>query len=259
MDPMHQLAPNHPHLRSLFAAHRHLPAIRQTVLEGRLGRAWGNDPQAPTTARLDLGCYAIFGGNPAADGAEELLDSVKAPKELVYPDDIWRQRILERHGSRLHDRPMDSFVADQLDSTHLQMFAAGFPEGYRLERLESSTAAQLDNELEPNGLQTYATPEALTTQGLAWGAFTREPQPRLASVASSYTRSRRSVEVAIATHPQHRGRGLAGAVAARFCLEVLELKLEPCWNAANPVSKRLARRLGFRPGGVCEILFLEAP
>ena len=34
----------------------------------------------------------------------------------------------------------------------------------------------------------------------------------------------------------------------------------PHWNAANPVSKRLAERLGYRPDGTCEVLYLvESP
>jgi len=38
-------------------------------------------------------------------------------------------------------------------------------------------------------------------------------------------------------------------------LECLRRDLRPEWSAANPVSKRLARSLGYRPGPLCDIVF----
>lgn len=207
-------------------------------------------------ARLDLGCYTIVGGDPNARGAEELIARVPPPMEFVYPDERWRRRILEIHGTLVRDRPMDSFSGAELDAVHLREMAAGLPRDYTLEALDTTTVWQIDGDLEPHGLQTYPSPEALVGEGMAWGAFTRAPASRLACVASSYALSSRSVEVAISTRAEHRGRGLASTVVARFCCAALERGLEPCWNASNPVSKRLARRLGFRLAGECEILFL---
>ena len=254
---MHEINTHRLRLTPFFTGHRHLGAIRQAVLEGRLGRAWGDRSEDPEAARLDLGCYAIFGGDPQAPGAEELIARIAAPREFVYPDGAWRRRMLEVHGAQLEDRPMDSFSGARLEAAHLREMALDLSSEYTLAPLDADTAQQIDGGLLPHGLQTYPTPEALTTVGMAWGALTHESTPRLASVASSYALSSQSVEVAISTRAEHRGRGLAGAVAARFCLAALERGLKPCWNASNPVSKRLALRLGFRLEGACEILFLE--
>jgi len=68
--------------------------------------------------------------------------------------------------------------------------------------------------------------------------------------------SSRTVEVAIATRPAYRGHGLAAAPAAALLEHCLETGLTPRWSASNPVSQRLAVRLGFRPAGVCEVLYL---
>lgn len=254
---MHEVIDQLSDLPPLFAGHRHLIAIRRAVLENRLGRAWANRPGDPEAARLDLGCYAIFGGDPRAPGAEELIASVVAPMEFVYPNSAWRRRILEVYGALVRDRPMDGFTGAHLDVTHLREMAEELPGDYTLEALDAGIAGQIDGGLVPHGLQTYASPEALVTEGMAWGALTRHEAPRLACVASSYALSSRDVEVAISTREEHRGRGLASAVAARFCLAAVDRGLEPCWNASNPVSKHLAIRLGFRLLGECEILFLE--
>jgi predicted GNAT family acetyltransferase len=69
--------------------------------------------------------------------------------------------------------------------------------------------------------------------------------------------SSRHLEVAISTRAEFRGRGLAMAVAAALMAESLALGVTPCWSASNPVSKRLAERLGYRPGEECEILLMR--
>ena len=54
-------------------------------------------------------------------------------------------------------------------------------------------------------------------------------------------------EIGVGTKPQHRGRGLATAAAARLLQACEELGFRPLWNAAqhNAPSVALARRLGF--------------
>jgi predicted GNAT family acetyltransferase len=46
-------------------------------------------------------------------------------------------------------------------------------------------------------------------------------------------------------------------VGAKLIRDALTRGLVPCWSASNPVSKRLAERLGYRPAGECEVLLLR--
>ena len=245
-------------LFSLFDTHRHLPALRDSVLEGRIGRFWVDDPESPRVARMDVGCYAFFGGDSELAQAEEAIRTVQAPVELVYPDESWRHRLLEVWGPRLRDWPMASFSPDGFSRSQLQGHAAGIADGYYLRRLRVDELAQLNSNLEPHGLQTFADALALDRDGMAWGSVI---DGEVACAATSYAQSRHYVEVAIATRPNHRGRGLATATAAAFCLAALERGLRPLWNASNPVSKRLALRLGYRRVEDCItwMLDLERP
>ena len=63
--------------------------------------------------------------------------------------------------------------------------------------------------------------------------------------------------MAIATRTAFRGKGLAAVTAAAILRESLRRGLRPCWSASNPVSQRLALRLGYRPAGTCEVLYLR--
>ena len=66
-------------LWDLFASHSTLRAVIDAVLEGNLGRALVGEPVDPRVARLDIGCYAIFGGDAGVPEAAGLVESVSAP------------------------------------------------------------------------------------------------------------------------------------------------------------------------------------
>jgi GNAT superfamily N-acetyltransferase len=237
-------------LPSLFAAHRTLPAIVEAALEGRLGSV-ERDGDA---ARLSLGCYEVFGGDATGDGARRLIAGANR-RELVYGNDpVWRTAILKARGSEVIDRPMTEFDASGLDPASLARAAASASSGFTFQPIDAALAGQLDAELEPHGLQVFSSALDFAERGLGYGALT--PDGVLACAATSYTLSSRYLEVAIATRPAFRGRGLAMTVGAALVLEALARGLVPGWSASNPVSKRLAERLGYRPASECEVLLL---
>ena len=242
-------------LSALFQDYRTLRGVIDAVLEGKLGTVTADDVEAPRVARLDLGCYAVLGGDEAHALAAELISAVRAPREILVPDrQGWRDLLHEIHGERLSDRPMRTFVSHALDATHLRELSAGVAEAHELVPLNASLAGQLDEELTPHALQVFPSAEALASEGIGFGVVNKG---RLVSAASSYAVSSRRVEVAVATRPSHRRRGLARAAAARMLLSCLEAGLVPEWSASNPVSKRLALSLGYRPGAMCDVFYLE--
>jgi RimJ/RimL family protein N-acetyltransferase len=236
-------------LRPLFAGHRSLRALVEAVLEGRQGRAVRDG----AAARLSLGCYELLGGDAASPGARRLVESAARPRELVYGNDAsWRRLIQDVHGEAVHDRPMRDYDPAALDRTRLREMEA-VPAGFEIVRLDRTLARQLDHELEPHALQVFASADEFAREGIGFGAVI---DGRLAAAATSYAWTARLLEVAIAARPAFRGRGLAAAAAAALMGHCLDAGIAPCWIASNPVSQRLAVRLGFRPTEVCEVLYL---
>jgi RimJ/RimL family protein N-acetyltransferase len=236
-----------------FASDPTLPAVVDGVLRGGLGTIDADDEAQPRMARLSIGCYEIFGGDPEARRAERLAASVASGKEIVYgnrPD--WRAYLLERLGHQVSDRPMQTFDPGALSLESLKRHAASpLAEGYELRRLDAAWAAQLDAELAPHALQVFESPTVFAERGVGYGIVAGSV---LAAAATTYTISPSSAEIAIATRASHRQRGLAMAAAARLMQHCLENGLTPRWSASNPVSIRLALRLGFRSAGLCEVL-----
>ena len=233
---------------------RHLPhAVVEAAVEGRLGSVDTDDPATPRVACLSLGCYAIVGGDSAHPKAREFVSTVAPPREIVYGNDpAWRRLVLEVHGARVTDRPMTVFDSSRLDRDALARFAC--PAGYQARRMDADDARQLDAGLEPHALQVFEGPEHFAREGLGYAIVASDGT--LACAATSYTLSTRHLEVAIATRAAHRGLGLAAVASAALMRASLEAGLAPEWSASNPVSKRLAVRLGYVPAGECEVLFL---
>lgn len=242
-------------LCALFDQHAELRAVIDAVLEGRVGRV-ESEGDPPRVARLTVGCYAFLGGDPSLPEARRLVETAAAPRELVYGKDAaWRRLILDVHGARVSDRPMRTFDPSRLSVLELHRMEHALPAGFELRGIDANLATQLDRELEPHALQVYPTADAFAARGIGYGVV---KDGRLACAATSYTTSSRGVEVAIATRLEFRGLGLAAAASARLMRHCLESGLVPHWSASNPVSQRLAARLGYGPGGVCEILYLAS-
>ncbi len=239
----------------LFARFPDLPAILGAVFEGGLGAVTVDDPRAPRVARLLIGCYAVFGGDAALGLAADLVRSVPRPRELVYGGDpAWRRLCLEIHGDALADHANATFDPSPLDPIVLRAASLSLPAEFIMTRLDVDLVEQLGAELEPHALQVFPDAASFLAGGFGFGAVI---DGRLACVSTSYAIGRGSAEVAIATHAAHRGRGLAFAVAARFLLHCLESGLSPEWNASNPISQRLALRLGYRRRGSLEDMLLR--
>lgn len=241
-------------LGSMFGAARQPRAVIECVLEGHLGRAWADDANDPGVACLELGCYAIFGGSADCATAVDLVQRVVPPRELLCPETGgWEELLARAHGGRLQPRPMEIFRTGRLDLDRLRSAAGKRPDGFEIRDIDAGLAGKLGSELEPHGMQVFETTEDFATRGLGVCALHDEA---LVCAATSYAVSSSGVELAIATRLDVRRRGLAECVAATFMVRCLERGLTPHWSAGNPVSKRLARRLGYRPGCRCNVLYL---
>ncbi len=240
---------------ALYDRHTELRAVIDAVLEGHAGEIHFVADQAPTAAVLRVGCYHILGGEAQSPAAEILVREADRPTEMVYAGEPWRRLIVAIHGERATPDPMQGFDASVLDKVALARLSDKVPAGFDLRRMTLADVEGLGPELSPHGMQVYDSAEAFMNRGVGYVAVKGD---QLACVASSYGASAERVEVAISTAEPWRGRGLATVTAARLLLHCLERGITPEWNAANPVSQRLAERLGYRAAGTVTILRLSA-
>jgi RimJ/RimL family protein N-acetyltransferase len=60
--------------------------------------------------------------------------------------------------------------------------------------------------------------------------------------------SSKAIDIEIKTSPDFRKKKLGTVVGAKLVSYCLENKIEPRWLAANPVSEKLAMKLGYIRG-----------
>jgi L-amino acid N-acyltransferase YncA len=65
----------------------------------------------------------------------------------------------------------------------------------------------------------------------------------------------RGIEISIFVDEAHRRQGVATAVGANLLLACLQRGLHPNWDAANPESVKLAKKLGYESVGPYEAYF----
>jgi GNAT superfamily N-acetyltransferase len=104
--------------------------------------------------------------------------------------------------------------------------------------LETLFAAAAPADINESGLDEITSP-----------AFTVTDGDRVVAAAGYRTWLGQAAHVSVLTAPDHRGRGLAAAVASAAVADAIANGLLPQWRARIEKSRRVARTLGFRELG----------
>jgi GNAT superfamily N-acetyltransferase len=233
-----------------------MPVTIAAVLEGRMGWAVADNPGAPAAAFVHLGAFVVFGGDPAAPSVANLLRAAPAV-QLVGEHPAWHARIgaalppeYTRH-TRWH------FSPDPLDPGHLRTLRIPADAGVRIAPLipallpayrASGLAAQFE--------ENFGDLDCFLREGFAVLALRGD---RVVGHAGTYAVCSFGMEVQIEVLPDERGRGTATALAAELLLRALDRGWEPHWDAENPISSRLAQRLGYRLERAYTVYFPGTP
>ena len=212
-----------------------------SCLQGVMGRAEANaDGSAAMIVNRD---FVFLAGRP--DPA--LL--AKAPGPILVPrTEDWNGQIEAVFGKRAvkEIRYAVKKEPDVFDREHLERLAAALPEGYTLRMIgEELVPVLLGEGWSKDFCSAFDSPADCCRRGVGVVAM-YEGVP--VAGAGSYCVYDGGIEIEIDTREDHRRRGLAAACGARLILECLARGWYPSWDAQNPWSASLARKLGYRPG-----------
>lgn len=232
-------------LRPLFQHYPYLHGCVAAVIEGGMGRAYADSAAAPAAALLLLD-FSILGGDataPGAAGLVRLLDP--GPGSAIVPNEAWRRVLKQNYRGELMDDPREAFKAGRFDREALRGFREALPAGFSLVRVQPDQVAAFA-ELEIDLVHNFASYAEFAERGVGFGVV---HDGRFVAGCSSFGIGGGTLEIEIDTDPDFRRRGLARALGAAIVLWCLDHGVEPCWDAANPMSSALARQLGFRSTG----------
>lgn len=222
-------------LTPLFKNHVRQRVVMDAILEQPYGDAHANADTNPQIARLQLGAFRLFGGDPNHPETEELIKTSN-PGLFIAENDQWKNKILNTLGDQCSTYLRTGFSFENLNRDHIHKLAQKVPLHYKIHALDFKRA-----ESEFTGT-AYATPEKLYQNGIGFCALRGN---EVASVAIAYTNSNRGIEVQIYTYDQHKQKGLATCTSAALIAYCLENNIDPHWSAANAISANLAQKLGY--------------
>ncbi len=228
-------------LAQAFACHKRVDYAIDCAIEGQMGKVYVDSPAAPTAFCLRVGPFCYFAGDPAGDGARQLLQSFP-PYHLLMPSAPgWVEAAQALYAGL---RPMDrySFSAEALSAEHLRRLVAASPCARRLTPLTATLAAQLsrlpDSYLD---LSDFDSAEDFAARGLGYAV--RDGEVIQGTAYASLVCSR-GIEVSVFVDEPYRRQGVGTAVGGQLLWACLQRGLRPNWDAANPESCQLARKLG---------------
>lgn len=230
----------------------YFPDTRDTLisacLEGHLGRA----VQGPDCGLLLAGDFAFLAGNPAQE-ALAWLDENKKGYLILTGTEPWL-RLAEAYPRSPRRATRYAFEDEPAwDRQTLLALRGSLPPGFRLMPMDAELFRQCRQEDDLRDLcSSFPDMAAFDAHGAAALAVY---EGRAVAGASAYAWDSRGIEVEIDTMPAFRRRGLATACGAGLVLACIDKGLRVHWDAASPISVRLATKLGFgrpRPYEVIE-------
>lgn len=221
----------------------------QSFLDGCMGRGFADDPQNPTCAQIAVADLIFTAGDAASPDAAAMVAGPAGaegrPFVIFVPQNAaWAALVTRCHPGRTKAITRYAFHHHAAFSTaRLREYRDALPGGYRLAFIDEALYHQCLASPLQDLCSQFPTAQDYAARGLGVCAVFGDD---VVGGASSYTVYRGGIEVEVDTLEGHRRKGIATACAAALILECLERGLTPAWDAANPESKALAEKLGYR-------------
>ncbi|MEV5240397.1 GNAT family N-acetyltransferase [Streptomyces cinnamoneus] len=212
-------------------------ALPEHAARTGLGTWWTDHPPRPRAAAVACAGQAVLAGNPSATLPGDLAHLAHC--HVVAPDRFlpllggtferivpWERMIWAYDDPAPAVRPAPGLVVRPLTPADAPAVRALGPD------LAWITAS-------------WGGPAGLAASGHGWGAFRDE---RLLSLGCTLFAGSRYEDVAVATLPAERGRGLASACVRALCADITARGRIPSWSCSrdNHPSRHLAGKSGFR-------------
>ena len=214
-----------------------------SALQGVMGEIAADDPENPRSARILIGDFVFFAGEPN----EGLISSMLEDRDFLLAtpqNEAWAVQIQKIFpDSRRMTRYAIKKEPDVFDREKLQEFAGHVPAGYIVIPINEELFHRVQKkEWSRDFCSQFADYAQYRQYG---GGFIALYEGEVVAGASSYTAYRDGIEIEIDTREDHRRKGLALCCAANLILSCLDKGKYPSWDAATPISVALAEKLGY--------------
>ncbi len=221
-----------------------------------MGKAFVDDLVHPTAFRITLGPFWYFAGQARSAGGYQMMKGFQ-PYSLLMPSPAaWLEAARKVYGQRLQPFTRYSFSSADLSFEHLAHLLASSKHQDRIIPISVEIATQLAGQAESYlELSDFDSVQDFVERGLG---FTILDGEKVMGVAYSSLVCSQGIEVSLYVEELYRQQGVATALGSKLLLECVRHNLRPNWDAANPESCKLARKLGYSFVGAYEAYYYTA-
>ncbi|MFW9778151.1 MAG: GNAT family N-acetyltransferase [Candidatus Heimdallarchaeota archaeon] len=187
-------------------------------------------------------------GNSKAEELKEFLVKIPEKTYIYVPSQEWESSF-RAQWTYFGYIPRTELSAKSLSLQIIRRIFSPLPKEFQLKKVDIEAVRQIPNQNFSNYLvemkNYFGSPEKFIEEGVG---FCIQKNEAILCVVIGFLASvpiTQSLELYIATHPDYRGRGFATLVGAKMIEYCLTKGIEPHWDAANPLSVKLAQKLGY--------------
>jgi GNAT superfamily N-acetyltransferase len=230
-------------LASVFRDHRRVDLSIDCVIEGQMGKAFVDDLSRPTAYRITVGPFWYFAGEARSTGGHQMMQGLPAYSLFMPSPACWLDLAREVFGQHLQLFTRYSFSPANLSSQHLTGLLTGSKNREHIVPITADLATQLAGQPECYlELADFDSVQDFVERGLGYALL---DAGRVMGVAYSSLVCSQGIEISIYIEEPYRHQGIATALASKLLLECMRRNLRPNWDAANPESCKLAKKLGY--------------
>jgi hypothetical protein len=230
----------------LAKAFKHNPRVDcsiECVIEGQMGRAFVNNLSTPTAYRITVGPFWYFAGDVHGAGGQQMLKGFPAYNLFMPSPSDWLDVAQMMYSNRLKPFARYSFSTSELSLERVFDIYENSKHRENIIPIDSGLATRLaekpDSYFE---ISDFDSAQDFIQRGLGYAALDGNT---VMGVAYSSLVCSSGIEVSIYVEEPYRRQGVATALGSRLVLESLRQNLRPNWDAANPESCKLAKKLGY--------------
>lgn len=217
--------------------------ISKAILKGSMGNAYADDVENPSIASLHHNVLVFLTGNPHHHDAQHLLENIPKGHLIVVPNDDWTPIMSRYWGEQLRSPTRTKFSSEHLNLDAMSQILKSIPEGMHLERLTQRTVEDISDQAK--GVLGILFPNLDKFIQTNFGFCLKENEKIVSLALAATPFDNQEYEIHIETDPAYQKRGLAMIACAKLIQYSLERGFVPHWDADNPPSARLAKKLGF--------------
>ena len=231
-----------------------------SALDGSMGCFYALS-ESPKAAICETGDFLFLAGGTQEAETRELLEAWKDERgsfAILAPRDYDCGRLIEQiFGPKAKAGKRCAFQkgGENFDPVRLQAMVNALPQELTLAPFDCALYHQaLQNSWSKDFVSQFRDADDFLTRGLGYAALCNG---EMIGGASSYTCYQGGIEVQVETRADWQKRGVASACFAALILACLNRKCYPSWDAANPVSAALARKLGYHEAGLYPVWYMN--